>query len=53
LIGRRRGIAHHHFDARERHVELFGGHLHQRGARAGAEIDLADVDGHAVVRRDG
>ena len=29
----------------EPYVEFFGDHLHQRGAHAGAEIDLAGIDG--------
>ena len=53
LVGRRRGVAHHHLDPVERHVELFGGHLRKRGPRAGAEIDLAAEDRDAVVGADG
>ncbi len=53
LVRRARGVAHDHFDLAERNVELVGGELHERGARAGAEIDLADKNRDLVVGRNG
>ncbi len=43
LIGGEHGVAGDERDRLERHVELFGGHLRERGADAGAEIDLAGI----------
>ena len=40
LIGNARGIAQHDDDARKGHVQLFGDDLSERGANAGAEIDM-------------
>ena len=40
LIGNARGIAQHDDDARKGHVEFFGDDLSERGANAGAEIDM-------------
>ena len=45
LFRRERRIALDQRDRGEGHVEFFGDHLHQRGAHAGAEIDLAGIDG--------
>ena len=41
LIGNERGIAEHDDDAGKGHVEFFGDDLPERGANAGAEIDMA------------
>ncbi len=43
LIGNQRGIAQHDDDPRKGHVEFFGDDLCQRGADAGAEIDVPVV----------
>ena len=53
LVGRERGIALDDAHGVERHVELLGGHLRERGAHAGAEIDLAGIDRDAAARVDG
>ena len=53
LVGRGRGVAHHHLDPLEGDVELLGRELRQRGAGPGAEVDLAAVHGDAVFRADG
>ena len=37
----------------ERHVELLGAHLRERGAHAGAEIDLAGIERDPAARVDG
>ncbi len=50
LIGRHRGVAHHHRDPRRRHVEFLGDDLRQRRAEAGAEVDVSvQRDDRAVV----
>ena len=53
LVGREQGVALDHVDAAHRHIELLGDDLLQRRVDAGAEIDLAGIDGHlsAVVDR--
>ena len=53
LIGRLRRVAKHHGDAVERDVEFFRHDLRQRGADAGAEIDMAVVSEHLPVGVDG
>ena len=52
LVGRARGVAEHHDDARNGHVEFLGDDLRERGADAGAEIDMAVEGGDAAIRRD-
>ena len=52
LIGHARGIAEHHDDARKGHVEFFGDDLPERGADAGAEIDMAVEGGDRAVGGD-
>ena len=49
LFGRQGRVALHHGDARERHVELFGCHLRQRGRHAGAQVDLAAVERDGAI----
>ena len=53
LVRRGAGVAHHEQDALERDIKLLRRDLCERSARAGAEIDLADVDRDAAVRTDG
>ena len=53
LVGRRRRVAQHHGDAIQRHVEFFRDDLRQRGADAGAEIDVAVVGEHLPAGVDG
>ena len=52
LVGHARGIAEHHDDARKGHVEFFGDDLAERGADAGAEIDMAVEGGDRAVGGD-
>ena len=52
LIGDQRGIAQHDDDARKGHVELLGDDLTERGADAGAEIDMAVIGGDRSVGGD-
>ena len=52
LIGDARGIAEHDDDARKGHVEFLGDDLSERGANAGAEIDMAVEGGDRTVGRD-
>ena len=52
LVRREHGVALNERDVAERHVELFGDDLRERGAHARAEIDLARVDGDLAVRAD-
>ena len=52
LIGDQRGIAEHDDDARKGHVEFFGDDLPERGANAGAEIDMAVIGGDRSVGGD-
>ncbi len=49
LVRRERGVAFDDLHRTERHVQLVGGDLHQRGAHAGAEIDLAGIDRHDAL----
>jgi hypothetical protein len=49
LVGRRAGVGRQERDQRRLHVELLGGDLQQRGANAGAQLDLAGEDGHLAV----
>src|SRR4030095_5346352 len=49
LIGNARGIAQHDDDARKGHVEFFGDDLSERGANAGAEIDMTVEGGDRTV----
>jgi hypothetical protein len=49
LVGRGGGIAHHHGDAVKGHVELVGCDLSQGGFGAGAQVDLAHIDGHLTI----
>ncbi len=51
LIGNMRGIAEHDDDSRKRHVEFLGDDLPQRGADAGAEIDVTVEGGDRTVGR--
>ena len=53
MIGREQGIALNERDLTERHVELVGDDLGERGAYAGAKIHLAGIDGNPAVRADG
>jgi hypothetical protein len=53
LVGAQRRVALHDGNGAERHVELLGRHLRERGAHAGAEIDLAGVDRDEPVAVDG
>ena len=53
LIRRQRRVALDDLNPVERHVELVGHDLRQRGAHAGAEIDLAGIDGHHAGGIDG
>ena len=53
LVRRARRVAHHQLDPLERDIKLVGGELHERSARAGAKIDLADKDRDLVVGADG
>ncbi len=53
LIRGESGVALDDRDARHRHVELLGDDLRQRRAHAGAEIDLAGIDGDRAVTVDG
>ncbi len=46
------GIAEHNHDARKGHVQLFGDDLPERGADAGAEIDMAVESRDRTVRGD-
>jgi hypothetical protein len=50
LVGRAIGVAHHHRDALERHLEFLGDDLGQRSAQPGAEVDVAVAGGDAAVR---
>ncbi len=52
LIGHQRRIAQHDDDARKGDVELFGDNLSERGADAGAEIDMAVIGGDRSVGGD-
>ena len=52
LVGNKRGIAEHDDDARKGHVEFFGDDLPERGADAGAEIDMAVEGGDRAVGGD-
>jgi hypothetical protein len=53
-LGRReRGVALDHLDRAKWHVELLGGHLRERGAHAGAEIDLAAIERALALGVDG
>ena len=49
LVGRKRGIALDQIDAFGPDAQLLGDHLPDRGARAGAEIDLAGENGDSAV----
>ena len=49
LVGRAGSVALHDGDARDRHVELLGDDLGERGLHAGAQLDLAGEEGHATV----
>ena len=51
LIGNPRGIAEYDDDARKGHVEFLGDDLPERGANAGAEIDMAVEGGDRTVGR--
>ena len=51
LIGDMRGIAEHDDDSRKRHVEFLGDDLPQRGANAGAEIDMTVEGSDRTVGR--
>ena len=52
LIGHERGIAEHDDDARKGYVEFLGDDLPERGANAGAEIDMAVIGGDRSVGGD-
>ena len=52
LIGDERGIAEHDDDARKGHVEFLRDDLPERGADAGAEIDMAVIGGDRSVGGD-
>ena len=49
LVGHDSGVAEHDDDARKGHVEFFGDDLAERGADAGAEIDMAVIGGDRAV----
>src|SRR5436190_595532 len=49
LIGRERSVALDELDPVERHVELVGNDLRQRGRDTGAEIDLAAIERHLAA----
>ena len=51
LVGRVGGVAEHHLDRVEGEIELFRHHLGERGADAGAEIDMAVEGEDATLRR--
>ena len=53
LFGQRAGVAVDQRDAPDRDAELLGGHLRDGDAHAGADVDLARVDGDAAVGMDG
>src|SRR6185436_1433656 len=53
LIGGQLGVALDEGDAVEPDTELFGGHLRDRGAQPGAEIDLAAIERDRAVFVDG
>ena len=52
LVGHQRRIAKHDDDTGKGHVQLFGDDLPQRGADAGAEIDMAVIGGDRSVGGD-
>ena len=52
LVGHERGVAEHDDDARKGHVEFLGDDLPERGADAGAEIDMAVIGGDRSVGGD-
>ena len=52
LVGREQGVALHHLHLRQRHRQLLGGDLRHRRANAGAEVDLARIDGDPAVGAD-
>ncbi len=49
LVRRACGVAEHHVHLRERQVEFLGDDLRERGADAGAEVDMAVERGDAAV----
>ena len=49
LVRRARGVAEHHVHRAERDVELLGDDLRERGADAGAQVDVAVQRGDAAV----
>ena len=50
LVGRLPGMAEHHGHPLEGHVQLFRHDLRQRGADAGAEVDMAAESGDGAIR---
>ena len=49
LVGRACGVAQHHVHLSQRHIELFGHDLRQRGADASAQVHMAIECGGAAV----
>ncbi|CAB3959809.1 hypothetical protein LMG7053_06022 [Achromobacter ruhlandii] len=53
LVGGGVGVAQHHFQSRHRHVQFLGHDLRQRGADAGAQVDVTVEGQRAPAARRG